>query len=108
LMVLKRTPLAFPLRRIERLASVIPTRAQSSLEVMPRCFRISSRWTVIAKMHLLYEEIVVFFKLSGFPDEPGKQQGSKAEEHQIQGDHQIQVDLKKDLGEQQLDEIETQ
>ena len=48
LMVWNRTPLAFPLRRMERFASVMPTLAQSSLAVMPRARSCSSRYTLIA------------------------------------------------------------
>ena len=47
-MVWKRTPLAFPERKMDRLASVIPTLAHSSLEVMPRSFSTSLKYTLMA------------------------------------------------------------
>ena len=47
-MVWKRTPLAFPERRMDRLASVMPTLAHSSLAVIPRSFKMSLRYTRMA------------------------------------------------------------
>ena len=47
-MVWNRTPLAFPERRMDRFASVMPIFAHSSLPVMFRAFSTSSKCTVMA------------------------------------------------------------
>ena len=47
-------PFAFPLRRMERFASVIPISPHNSFEVILRFFRISSKCTLIAIFHPAY------------------------------------------------------
>ena len=83
-MVWNRTPLAFPLLRTERFASVIFTRLHNSLDVIPRSFNTSSRHTFIAINHFLSlnKQVIVFFQPLHFSDVSCKQQHSQ---HKSQG-----------------------
>ena len=64
-MVWNRTPLAFPLLRTDRLASVMFTRLHSSLDVIPRSFNTSSRHTFIAINHFLQCDVGDILKFDG-------------------------------------------
>src|SRR4051794_323518 len=61
---------ALPVLRIERLASVIPTRSASSVSVIRRSWSMSSSLTVIAMSHHSFE---IFAHKRTFREHPGQQ-----------------------------------
>src|SRR5712691_1810055 len=67
----KRIARALPVLRIERLASVIPTRSASSVSVIRRSWSRSSSLTAIAMSHRPFE---VFAHERAFREHPGQQE----------------------------------
>lgn len=91
---------------MDRFASVMQTRAHSSLEVIPRSFSTSSKWTRIAIPHLSDKHVVVVLEPLVLRNKPGKQQHGEHKGDGEHGDLHGAVDHHQRFDEQELQEIE--
>ena len=82
--VLKRTALAFPVFRIERLAWVIPIFSASSPDVILRLASITSIFTIIdMAVRVLDGEVLLFLQLYGNVKEVAEEYDEYTENHVV-------------------------
>src|SRR5882672_1463984 len=85
----KRIARALPVLRIERLASVIPTRSARSVSVIRRSWSRSSSLTAIAISHRPFE---VFAHERAFREHPSQHEGEEYGEPAVDRETGIEID----------------
>src|SRR5688572_9500901 len=85
----KRIARALPVLRIDRLASVMPTRSASSVSVIRRSWSRSSSFTAIAMSHRPFE---VFAHARAFREHAGQQEREEYGEPAVDRKAGIQID----------------